>query len=202
MEAINSNIGVVFDEEDKRFFDLGNGVTLERAEAWRFNEGSEEKNTRVETNVNHLEVNPQFARVVVANPNLPYEVGDILFLHYLAYETFEELFELQGEDKVCFIEESYVLFKIKDGQFILPKGVYLAEEVLEDAPKTASGIFLTPFTHTKDDLVIRIKHCPVEAPIYAEGDLVISLDVHNYPIEVYDQKYFVIKEDEIVGKRK
>lgn len=202
MEAINRNLGVVFDEEDKRFFDLGNGITLERADAWRFNEGSEEKNTRVETNVNHLEVNPQFARVVVENPILPYKAGDILFLHYLAYETFEELFELQGEDKVCFIDDSYVLFKIEGDKFILPKGVYLAEEVLEDAPQTASGIFLTPFTHTKDDLVIRIKHCPVEALIYADGELVISLDVHNYPIEVYGQKYFVIKEDEIVGKRR
>ena len=201
MRAVNNNLGVVFDEEDKRFFDLGNGVKLERADAWRFNEGTQEKNTRVETNVNHLEVNPQFARVVVENPNLPYKCGDIVFLHYLAYETFEELFTLYGEDKVCFIEESYILFKIEEDKFILPKGVYLAEEVLEDAPQTSSGIFLTPFTHTKDDLVIRIKHCPVEDAIYAEGDLVISLDVHNYPIEVFDQNYFVIKEDEIVGKR-
>lgn len=200
MEAINNNIGIVFDEEDKRFYDLGNGLKLERADSWRFNEGTSDKHTRVETNVNHLDVNPQFGRVVVENTKFPYKSGDIVFMHYLAYEMFEDLFEIQGDDKVCFVDESLILFKIEDKEYILPEGTYLAQEVLHDAPRTSSGIFITPFTHIKDDLMIKITHTPEER-IYQKGDVVISIDSNNYPIEVYDEKFFVIKEDEIVGRR-
>lgn len=197
MRALNNKIGVVFDETDKKFFDLGNGIKLERAESWKYREGDEDSYAKVKTNENHLETNPQIAKVIMTNDKYKYKKNDIVFLHYLAFETFEDFIEIDGED-VYLIDDNFILFTITDEGYELPRDAYLGESVIEEAPKTASGIYLTPDEHTKDDLLIRIKYTS-SATSHNIGTIVVTIDKSNYPIEVKGEKLFYLKAHEIVG---
>jgi len=199
MRALGDLIGVVFDEDHKKYFELAGGLKLERAEAWRYREDDGETNTKIETNVNLLDVNPQIATVKIENPDLKYKVGDVLFLHYLAYEEYEDEYPMDGE-KVCFIDQRSVIFKFDGDGYLMPPNTYLAHKIIEEAPRTASGIYLTSAENVVEELRVRIAHLP-ENPIYKVGDEVYTMDKYNYPISVNDQEFFVLREDEIIAKQ-
>lgn len=207
MRAIGNKIGVVFDEDHLKTYDLGNGIKLERAEAWRAREGDEQTITKMETNVNHLETNPQIGYVAMSNDKYDYKVGDRLFLHYLAYEEFDEKIEIDGND--CYlIDETFVLFSFKNGTYEMRPNAYLGRVVIEEPPKTASGIYLTPQEAVKNDLRITITHVPVEKDndhgvlienLCKVGDEVIPMDRYNYPVKVDGEEYVLLNDTEIVG---
>lgn len=209
MKAIRNKIGVVFDDSHLKTYDLGNGIKLERAESWRGKEGDEESITKVESNVNHLETNPQIGLVVMENDNYSYKTGDKVFMHYLAYEEFEEKIEVDGAD--CYlIDEGHILFTFNpDGGYNMNSDNHLGEVIIEEPPKTTSGIYLTSQEEVKNDLRIKITHTPMEVEneygvlsknICEVGDVVVPIDKSNYPLTVDGKEYVMLRNDEIVGK--
>lgn len=208
MRAIGNKIGVVFDETHLKTYDLGNGIQLERAQAWRAKEGDEESITKVETNVNHLETNPQIGYIAMTNDAYEFEMGDKVFMHYLAYEEFEEKIDIDGKE--CYlIEESFIFFVIKNGIYEMRPNTYLGRVVIEEPPKTTTGIYLTSQEAVKNDLRISITHVPVEKEnehgilvknVCEIGEEVIPMDKFNYPVKLDGEEYVMLKDTEIVGR--
>lgn len=208
MKCNGRYIGVVFDESHLKSYDLGNGIKLERAESWRAREDDGETNTKLVTNVNHLEVNPQIGWVAITNSEYNFEIGDKIFMHYLAYEMFEDRIVDSEDREVYFVDATYVFFKIKDELEMMPN-TYLGIPHIEPPPQTASGIFLTSQREVKDELRVTITHEPQSAPNRFGiviprnadvGDVVLPMDRSNYYIKLDDKEYVVLKEHEIIGK--
>jgi|GEM_PF-3210596 len=206
MLSLNKKIGVKFDESDKKTYNLGNGIELVRATSWLDREDDGEVGTKKMTNVNHLEINPQIATVVIENADFDLKVGDKLFLHYLAYEWSDESVELSGE--LCdLISIDNVLFKIEDKEYIMRPKCYLGESIIDKAPQTASGIFLSSVEDQKNPLQVKITHTPMDVhemtgsvlDVAKIGDTVITIDSNNYPIVVDGKGYIFLRENEIVG---
>lgn len=209
MNSLNTKIGVTFDETHKKTYDLG-GIQIQRATSWIAREDDGETGTKKETNVNHLETNPQIAFVTLENPNFPqYKKGDKLFLHYLAYEWSDEPVNIDGE-LFDMVEANNILFKIEGDNFIMCSKSYLGESVIDEAPKTLSGIFLTSAEDQKNPLKVKILHTPNEyhkttdrlLDVAKIGDTVITIDSHNYELEYNSKTYVFLKEDEIVAIEK
>lgn len=198
MRAIGEKIGVIFDDTHLKSYDLGNGIKLERAESWLAKEGDEETHSKVETNVNHLYTNPQIATVAVENDSYNHKEGDLVFLHYLAYEMFEEFAEINGK-QAYLIDQQFVLLTIKNGEYILEPNKYLGEIFINEPPKTTSGIYLTSQESVKDSMKVIITHVP-EVGEFKIGDVVIPVDSSHYIINLYGKDYVLLKEDEIVAK--
>jgi len=200
MKAILNKIGIAFDENHLKSYNLGNGIQLQRAEAWRGREGDDRTNTKMETNVNHLETNPQIGTVIIENDEYPYKKGDVVFMHYLAYETFEDKVEVDGQD-VYLIAESFIFFTIVGDELKMKSKHYLGRVKISDPPKTTSGIYLTSLEVVKDDLRVNITHVPGdERKVCEVGEEVIPIDKSNYPIKLGDIEYVLLKEQEIVAK--
>ena len=196
MKLLSGKIGVIFDESHLKTYNL-NGIELVRATSWVAREDDGETGTKKETNVNHLETNPQLGLLAIENENFPYKLGDMLFLHYLAYEWSDERVPVDGQDAYL-VDGSMVLFTIENGTLKMPEKAYLGELVVDEAPKTPSGIFLTSAEDVQSQFKIKITHIP-ESSICEVGEIVCSIDKHNYPVEYDGKKYVFIKEDEILG---
>lgn len=207
MRAIGNKIGVVFDEDHLKTYNLGNGIKLHRAESWVGKEGDEEGHTKTQSNVNHLETNPQIGWVAMANDNYDLKVGDKVFMHYLAFEEFDEKIEIDGKD--CYlIDESFIFFTMKDGEYKMRPNTYLGTIIFEEPPKTTFGIYLTSQEAVKNDLKISITHTPMPTineygvlidNVCKMGDVIMPVDRSNYPLTVDDIDYVMLKDTEIVG---
>lgn len=207
MKCINRNIGIVFDESHLKTYNLGNGITLERAEAWKVRDDDGETNSKIATNVNHLEVNPQIGWVAITNDKYPFQIGDKVFMHYLAFEMFEDKIVDEEDREVYFVDAGYIFFTIKEELEMCPK-VYLGIVDIDEPPKTDSGIYLTSLEEVKNEMSITITHAPeivpndfgIVIPRVAEvGDKVVPMDRSNYNIKLDDKDYVVLKEHEIIG---
>jgi len=196
MKLLSGKIGVIFDESHLKTYNL-NGIELVRATSWVAREDDGETGTKKETNVNHLETNPQLALLAIENDNFPYKLGDMLFLHYLAYEWSDERVPIGGQDAYL-VDGAMVLFTIENGSPVMPEKAYLGELVVEEAPKTSSGIFLTSAEDVQSEFKIKITHTPINS-ICSVGEVVCSVDKHNYPLVFEGKKYIFIKEDDILG---
>lgn len=207
MKCINRNIGIVFDETHLKTYDLGNGISLERAESWKVRHDDGETNTKISTNVNHLEVNPQIGWVAITNDKYPFEIGDKVFMHYLAFEMFEDRIVDEQDREVYFVDASYIFFTMNE-ELVMCPSVYLGVVDIDEPPKTESGIFLTSLEEVKDEMSITITHAPesvandfgIVLPRIAEvGDKVMPMDKSNYNIKIGEKDYVVLKEHEIIG---
>lgn len=207
MKCINRNIGVVFDETHLKTYDLGNGIKLDRAESWAVREDDGETSSKIATNVNHLEVNPQIGWIAITNDKYPFKVGDKVFMHYLAFEMFEDRIVDEQDREVYFVDANYIFFTIKEELEMMPK-VYLGIPKIEEPPKTASGIYTTSLEEVKNEMSITITHVPesvcndfgITLPMVAEiGDKVVPMDKLNYYIKLDNKEYVVLKEHEIIG---
>lgn len=207
MRAIGNKIGVVFDDNHLKTYDLGNGIKLHRAETWVGKEGDEEGFTKTESNVNHLETNPQIGWVVMPNDKYDLKVGDKVFMHYLAFEEFEEKIEIDGKD--CYlIEENFIFFTMENGEYKMRPNTYLGTIIINEPPKSTFGIYLTSQDAFKNDLKISITHSPIpvtnEHGVFIEnvckvGDIVMPIDRSNYPLTVDEVEYVMLKDTEIVA---
>lgn len=197
MECLNNNIFVRYDLSHNKVFKIGD-LELIRPDAWEVKDDSAEDMTKTESNVNKLHVHPQIATIVKENGKFPYKKGDKVFLHYMAYEWAEQ-FEIDGED-CTMIDGEYVLFVIKDGEFIMPEGFYLGEEIFTEGAKTESGIYLTPFDKVKKAMMITITHKPEGDNFVEIGETVLSCDDKQYILNINDKDYVWLKKSEIVAK--
>lgn len=124
--------------------------------------------------------------------------GDVVWTHYLGSDKGNS-FEHEG---VVYhrIRESQIFFKIKeDGSFEMADGVYLGKEVIVEAPKTESGIFLTPYDDQKEMLKIKVTNAPDNQDLIKAGNTVMSSDASQYLITYEGETFIKIDEVYIVG---
>ena len=196
MELIGQKLGVKFHVKDKKEYDLGNGIILIRPDAWEHSEGTKEQNKLVNENVNKIEVNPQRATVTIAGKNPFFKVGDEIFTHYMSYEIQEEV-DLDGETAI--IDEEYVIFKIENGNIILPDGYYLGEQIMETEINSSTGLILN-VVEKKKNLTVKITHISGKLSHIDLNDVIQSIDNFNYQFEYEGKSYVFLKEEEIVAK--
>lgn len=152
---------------------------------------AEASTTRFEENDNYLETNPQICAVIHSSAHHPYQVGDKLFVSYLAWEWREKV-----EDGHL-IEADSVFFVIEEsGELRMEPDMYLGEAVYSEEIVTESGILLTG--GKKDNLRVSITHVPPNSN-FKVGDTILSIDKNNYELTYNGKKYIKITTDEIVG---
>jgi hypothetical protein len=124
--------------------------------------------------------------------------GDTVWTHYLGSDKGNS-FEHEGETYHR-IRESQIFFKInEDGSFEMADGVYLGKEVISEAPKTESGIYLTPYDDEKELLKIKVTNVPDSQDYIKEGNTVMSCDGNQYLINYEGETFIKIDEVYIVG---
>jgi hypothetical protein len=149
--------------------------------------------TMYENNKDLKATNPQIAKVVSPNPKYGLQKGDLVFVHYLQYST--ELII----DGIKYIPFNTIFFKIngKD-DFEMADDTYLAKQILIEAPKTSSGIFLSSLETKKEPLRLTVTHAPRNAKI-GVGNTIITEDDYQYEIEIYGEKYVKITPEWIAA---
>lgn len=124
--------------------------------------------------------------------------GDVVWTHYLGSDKGNS-FEYQGEIYHR-IREAHIFFKIKeDGSFEMNNSVYLGKEVIVEAPKTESGIFLTPYEEEKELLKIKVTNVPANQDLIKVGNTIMSSDASQYLINYEGETYIKIDEVYVVG---
>ena len=78
-------------------------------------------------------------------------------------------------------------------------GVYLGKEVVVEAPKTESGIFLTPFDDQKEMLKVKVTDAPANQDLIKVGSTIMSADANQYLISYEGETYIKIDEVYVVG---
>lgn len=150
--------------------------------------------TRVDENQNYLQTNPQIAVIKHPNIRMDYKPGDWVFVHYMAYE-WAEMTEFG-----TMIDADFIFFQICDDSSLkLVDDLYLGEAVYSEEQKTASGIIYS-LGGEKDNLKVRLTHLPPNNEHFKVGDVVLSIDKHNYEFSYGGQKYIKLMKSEIVGK--
>lgn len=190
-EPINEWIGIKFDENHNRSVNIG-GIEVIRPNQWVHTEL--DNKTMYEVNRDLKDTNPQIATIVKGNTNYGLKEGDLVFTHYLAYNS-TLLF-----DGIQYINFNSIFFKIngKD-DFEMADGVILAKRVLIEAPKTQSGIFLTSDETKPEELKIKITHTPRDSTFHI-GDTILTADSFHYEIDVYGEKYVKVTPEWIIGE--
>lgn len=200
---MNKHLAVRFDMDHNKVFKIA-GIEIIRPDSWVLTEEGPE-------NYNRKDVNPQIATVMISNPQLKYNKGDRIFLHYMAKET-EEIGQI-GDEVYSIISAEFVFFKIIDGTIEMADNTYLGEQVYSEA-KTASGIYLTPTGTKKDVLKVRILHAPkrivsewgenipeefrYRKPDVKINDIVCTCDDYQYTFKYEDKEYIRLLDREIV----
>ena len=197
-ETIGEKLVVLFNGDHNTFINIGGGILLERPDAWEHKEGTETENKQINHNVNKIEVNPQFAKIIVSGRNDFFKQGDIVFTHYMAHET-ADFFELDEIGEVAIIDEDTVMFKIVDGKYIMPNGYYLGEQIMENTIETPSGLIFD-IVEKKKALTVKITHVPNNSSYIALNDVIKTIDDYNYQFPFEGKQYVFLKEEEIVAK--
>lgn len=201
MKCVNNTLFVQFSETHNKEFKVGD-VTLVRPDFWTAVEGDEETHTKVEHNVNKLLTHPQVATVVADNPKYKVKKGDKVFLHYMAKE-WEEKVILDGQE-VSKTEGNFIIFVYRNDQFEMVDNTYLGKKVFSEAPKTATGIYLTSDAHKLEPTKVKITHIPEKTEDGYEGIVpgttVISIDANQYVINIDGEEYIKLDASEIVAE--
>lgn len=184
MKTGNGFLIVQYDNGHMRDYDLG-GVKIEISR---------------EVNMNQRDGMDQKATVVAVSDECKWlKPGDVIWTHYLASGSGSE-FTHDGV-KLNRIKESTVFFKIeKDGTIKMAKNVYLCKQVVSEGEKTASGIYVTPFSEKKEPLKLEVVSAPENYYDINPGDVVISKDDNQYLITYNKEEYVKIDFDFILAK--
>jgi len=194
MYTVRNNLIVKYDFSHNKIFKVG-GIELVRPDMWLHSHGDETTHTKFMDNKNKLETNPQIATVVVTNKNSKLVAGDIVFLHYMAYEWHETF--IYKDEECAMIDGDYVLFKIENNEYKMIDG-YLAEQIIESEIRLDSGIFINVEEKPKA-VEVKLTHVPNNSKYYV-GQRVVTVDEKNYLITIDGNKKFVyLKETEIVA---
>lgn len=192
-KCIGNKLRVRFDVKHNRLFKVG-GLELIRPDEWLNREDNGE--SKYEENVNYLETKPQICEVLIANDNYPYKVGDVLFAHYMAWETSQCGDIITNE---AFIIGDYIFFQIlPDGSWKLADNIYIGKQVYTEEIVSPSGIIID-LGKKKENLQVKLTHLPDNSE-FEVGDTVLSIDKYNYEFTIYPDKYIKLTRDEIAGK--
>lgn len=127
-----------------------------------------------------------------------FKKGDRVCTHYLSSAN-DKAFEHEGVEYHR-VPLNAIFFRInEDETFDMNKNVYLAEQVVLEAPKTESGIYLTPFSEKKEPLRLKILCSPENNNGIKEGDTVISQDDYQYTLKYNNREYVKIDYDHILA---
>jgi hypothetical protein len=167
MKSIGDNIIVKYEIGHNRNIKIGD-VTIEISR---------------ECNIDLKEGNDQKGVVVgVSDGEQWLKEGDVVFTHYLSSDK-GNMFEHDGE-KYWRVPKRNVFFKVnQDGTLETNDGVYLCEQLVVEQPKTASGIYLTPFDVKEDTLRLKVTHKPRDAKGIDVGDVIMSSDAYQYVLK-------------------
>lgn len=188
---INDWIGVEFDEKHNRVVKIGD-LEIARPNEWVFEDHGYDK-TMYDINRNLKETKPQIAKVVRENKRYGLKKGDLVFTHYLQYDN---AIEVEG---IRYVNFKAILFKINaEHDYEMADDSFLAKRLVVEAPKTESGIFLTPNEDKKEPLKLIITHVPRNTDIKV-GDVIISEDDNQYEVKLHDEDYIYITKQWIVG---
>lgn len=199
MKSQNKYLYVKFDPSHNKVFNVG-GLELIRPDDW-LHADEYGKQTFAE-NTNYLETKPQICTVLASNDNYPYQVGDVLFTHYMSWETAQNGDISTNE---AFIIADYVFFTIlPDGSYKMADGVYIGEQVYTSDTITEHGV-IAELGGKKEALRVKITHIPDKLPKWHTehpvkvGDIAISVDKYNYEFTIYPKRYIKLTEQEIAG---
>lgn len=195
MKLLRDMIGVEFDMSHNNVYNVG-GIELVRPDKWEHeNTSYSETGTMYQKNTNLKDTLPQIATVIVENDNMPFKMGDKVFVHYLALNNAQEI------EGVTAIHGKSVFFKIKDdGSYEMMEDVYLGQRVFNELEKTTSGIYLTSGEKGKEPLKIRITHAPKNSPLFKVGDTVLTVDDNQYELNVYEDGHIKLNTWDIAIK--
>jgi hypothetical protein len=114
-------------------------------------------------------------------------------VHYLQYGTSLII------DDVKYIPFQTILFKIngKD-DFEMSDNTFLAKQIVIEAPKTSSGIFLSSEEIKKEPLKLIVTHVPRNSKINV-GNTIVAEDNYQYEIDIYGEKYVKITPEWIAA---
>lgn len=141
-------------------------------------------------------INPQFAKVLEANPKFPeIQKGDYVFTHYGAYEQAQP----HGEDDI--INATQVFFVTNEAQTLIRpvNGIYIGEEIYVEAERSPGGLYLTPEAEVKEKCKVKVLYAPHRAR-YGPGSTVATSDDKQYIFEFNHRKYVMLKPEYIVGE--
>lgn len=193
MKVLHDKLVVRFDDDHNYLFDVG-GVQLIRVEEWLHKD--EEGKQTFQENLDYRETKPQIAVVTHPNEKYPYQVGDKLFLHYMAHTTATYADE---KTKDAFIFEHYVFLTFnEDGTYKMADKVYLGEQLVTDDETTPNGIIINVLGNKPKLCQIELKHLPENSP-FEKGQVVISIDSNQYKCTIDGKEYIMLRESEIVA---
>lgn len=153
------------------------------------------ENNAYGVSTNRKAINPQIVTILSGEHK-----DKKAFVYYGAYEIAKWP---EGIDGIAIIPDTTIFFFIDPIEPVA--ATYLGEEVFSEGDKTESGIYITPYAERKEGILIRIIHIPKEGQVsYADkliavGDIVVTIDQHQYDLRFEDKKYIKLKATEIVG---
>lgn len=177
------------------------GIPIIRPDKWL--QRDEDGRQVFEDNKNGLETKPQICTVIASNPKYPYSVGDVIFVHYMAFEVAQN-----GDivDNTGFIIADYVFFTIlEDGNIKMADSIYIGEQVYTPEKATESGL-IYDIGGKKETMQIMLTNVPDNLPKwhtekpFEVGDLVISCDPYNYEFAYNKRKLIRLTYNEIACK--
>lgn len=198
-----NRIGVEFDLKHNQFINVG-GVELQIVHEWNDNMTDDQEETKLNGNVNRLEVAPQIATVTIPNPKFKYAKGDRVLCHYMAFDCKEEI-ELYDK-KFEIIDGEFIFCKIVDEDFEMADNHYLGERILAPDVKR-NGLYLD-FDKKPVASQIKITHTPKITSEAMErnygwvgkGTVVWTVDDYQYPIKYAGKEFVKLISSEIVGE--
>lgn len=134
----------------------------------------------------------------VPNGHNFFKKGDTVVTHYLSSHE-SNSFEHEG---VIYhrVPLRSIFFKInEDGTFEMKDNVYLCDEIVIEAPKSPSGIFLTPYEDKREPLRLKVLKAPKTSREIKEGDKIISQDDYQYTLTYNKRKYVKIDYEHILA---
>jgi co-chaperonin GroES (HSP10) len=194
MICVGTNILVEF-TEDRTMKNLGNGVHIHIPERSYYDtvEGSDYTSRITDRKF----INPQLAIVKAENENYPHlKIGDMIFLHYGAYEG-----RYPCKEGGSFVNAQMIFFKLENNKFIPAEGIFIAKQLFKEAPRTMSGILLTPDVSEKQKCQVEIIAVPENENVISVGDVVYTIDDHQYVFEYNGDKYVKLSAEYVVSKK-
>ncbi len=189
-KPINDWVGVEFDEKHNKSMMIGN-IEIARPDTWVYQEFDDK--TMYENNKDLKATSPQIAKIIKPNKKHGLQKDDLVFVHYLQYNTSLII------DGIKYIPFNTIFFKIngKD-DFEMADDTFLARQIVIEAPKTASGIYLSSTNDKREPLKLIITHAPRNSKIKV-GSTIVTEDNYHYEIDVYQEKYVKITPEWVIA---
>lgn len=128
-----------------------------------------------------------------------FKKGDTVLTHYLASGS-DRSFEYEG---LVYhrVPLNMIFLRInEDNSFELNDKVYVCDEIVVEAPKSPSGILLTPYDDKREPMRLRVLNVPKFNRGILVGDKIISQDDYQYTFNYDKKRYIQINYDHILAK--